>query len=69
MRVTILPELAMVCLRAKCAVIFEGPDKTCPACGWQGATYREIEAMALSAVLGTIIEAPKPPQPITQTIQ
>ena len=66
MRTVILPDLAMVCLRAKCAVIFEGPDLKCPLCGWQGAPYREIEAMALSNVLETKITAPKP---ITSVIQ
>jgi hypothetical protein len=62
-RAVILPDLAMVCMRSKCEVIFEGPDRKCPLCGWQGAPYREIEAIALSATLGVEIKAPK------QTIQ
>jgi hypothetical protein len=65
-RQVILPDLAVVCMRSKCEVIFEGPDLKCPLCGWQGARYRDIEAMALSNVLETKITAPKP---ITSKIQ
>jgi rRNA maturation endonuclease Nob1 len=46
----ILPELAMVCIHRGCAVIFEGPSRVCPLCGWQGTPYTDIEELATSAV-------------------
>ena len=47
----ILQDAAMVCIHLGCEVIFTGPSQQCPCCGWQGVTYREIEAMATTRPL------------------
>lgn len=61
----ILPELARVCLHRGCEVIFEGPMLTCPLCGCQGATFREVEEALTSSMAGP----QRSPQIQTSTVQ
>jgi hypothetical protein len=46
-------DVAMVCTRLGCQVIFEGSEK-CPRCGHQALTYRGIEAKVFEALAAEI---------------
>jgi hypothetical protein len=59
---------AMICIKEGCELIWEGPSTFCPGCGWQGARYRELEALATGIPLGY----PEPtisPKMLTEMIQ
>jgi uncharacterized protein (UPF0179 family) len=48
---TIKQDNAVVCIHRGCEIIFEGPELTCPECGWQGVTFKEIsEALEYSVL-------------------
>jgi hypothetical protein len=49
---TIKQDDAMICIKAGCEVIWAGPPTACPVCGWQGARYRDLEALATGIPLG-----------------
>jgi rubrerythrin len=46
-------DVAMVCTRLGCQVIFKDAEK-CPLCGHQAQTYREIEAKVFEALAAEI---------------
>jgi hypothetical protein len=60
---TIHQDQAIICVHVGCEIIFSGPSTICPACGWQGVGFRELE----TAFNDSCVYALTKPEPPMQT--